>query len=151
MLLVWERDGSIVALRLDALLQERCKLMNISLELYPTDLCDYFDKLESGAVRIKGHRIGLEHIVERYNQGYSPEQIMLDFPGLSMEKIYATITYYLRHKNSVDDYLTRLNRWANKRMQDHDKRYPVALSEELKQRLSERWREEQEQEQEQLV
>ncbi|MDJ0516034.1 MAG: DUF433 domain-containing protein [Trichodesmium sp. MO_231.B1] len=33
-----------------------------------------------------------------YLDGYSPEEIAVNFPGLSLDKIYATITYYLPKK-----------------------------------------------------
>ena len=47
---------------------------------------EYLDVQGRDVVRIKGHRIGLEHIVERYQEGFSPEEIALDFPGLSLER-----------------------------------------------------------------
>ena len=74
---------------------------------------DYLDIQGSDVIRIKGHRIGLEHIVERYQEGYSPEQIALDFPGLSMEKIYAVIAYYLHNQDEVDAYVARVDARAD--------------------------------------
>lgn len=59
--------------------------MVIALE--PIDIHNYLEVQASGAVRIKGHRIGIEHIVERYHAGYSPEDIAQDFPGLSLENL----------------------------------------------------------------
>ncbi|MBM3237295.1 DUF433 domain-containing protein [Candidatus Poribacteria bacterium] len=69
---------------------------------------DYFDFLGPNVIRIKGHRINLEDIVDYYCEGYSPEQIAQEFPGLSLEKIYATIAYYLHNKTDVDAYMKRL-------------------------------------------
>ena len=40
-------------------------------------------------------------------KGYSSEEIALHYPGLSLEKIYATITYYLHIKSDVDAYMQR--------------------------------------------
>jgi uncharacterized protein (DUF433 family) len=77
------------------------------------NLEDYFDFLAPDVIRIKGHRIGIEHILEYYRDGYSPEQIAQEFPGLSLEKIHATITYYLRHQPEVDAYIARLDRWSD--------------------------------------
>ena len=71
---------------------------------------DYFDFDEPDAIRIKGHRIGIEHVLAYYRDGFSPEQIAQEFPGLSLEKIQATITYYLRHQPEIDAYLQRLER-----------------------------------------
>jgi uncharacterized protein (DUF433 family) len=66
------------------------------------------DKAPEMAIRIKGHRIGIEHVLAYYHEGYTPEEIAQEFPGLSLEKIYATITFYLAHQESLDVYLARL-------------------------------------------
>ena len=80
------------------------------------ELEDYFDFLgsdkrdprSSNAIRIKGHRIGVEHVLAYYREGYHPDEIAREFPGLSLEKIHATITYYLSHRAEMDDYLARV-------------------------------------------
>jgi len=69
---------------------------------------DYFEFLEPEAIRIKGHRIGIEHILAYYREGFGPEEIAQEFPGLSLDKIYATITYYLSHRTEIDAYLVRV-------------------------------------------
>lgn len=81
---------------------------------------DYFDFVEPDVIRLKGHRIGLEHIVERFNEGYSPEMIMVYFGTLSLEEVYATITYYLHNKAEVDAYLERLDRFVEERIREAD-------------------------------
>ena len=40
--------------------------------------------------------------------GYSPEEIAAEYPGLSLEKIYGTITYYFHKRSQIDAYLLRL-------------------------------------------
>lgn len=54
------------------------------------------------AIRIRGHRVGLEHIVVRYREGYSPEQIVNDLPTLTLEEVYAAVTYYPHNRPAVD-------------------------------------------------
>ena len=54
---------------------------------------------------VNGHRIGIEHILEQYKQGYSAEQIAQEFPGLTLEQIHATITYYLHNQVEIDAYI----------------------------------------------
>jgi uncharacterized protein (DUF433 family) len=67
---------------------------------------DYFDFLvDPYAIRIKGRRIGLEHVVERYKEGQTAEQIGQYFDDLPLESIYAAILYYLHFKDTVEDYL----------------------------------------------
>ncbi|RRR65522.1 MAG: DUF433 domain-containing protein [Candidatus Viridilinea halotolerans] len=69
----------------------------------------YLDVQAEDVIRLKGHRIGLEHIVERYHEGYSPEQIALEYPGVSLEQIYGVIAYYLHHQAHVDAYIARID------------------------------------------
>jgi uncharacterized protein (DUF433 family) len=78
---------------------------------------DYFDFLDSGDIRIKGHRIGLEHIIKLYHEGFSPEQIARHYPGLSLEKIHATITYYLQKQEELDQYMAEGDAWKEEQYQ----------------------------------
>src|SRR5437763_14089956 len=75
---------------------------------------DYFEfeKFETkhgpvDRIRIKGHRIAIEHVVDLFNQGMSPERIRHNFPTLNLEKVYATITYYLANQQAVDEYIVQ--------------------------------------------
>ncbi len=71
------------------------------------ELEQYFDFIGPDEIKLKGHRIGIEHIVELFNLGHSPEQIAQDYPGLALEAIYASITYYLHNREDVDAYVLR--------------------------------------------
>lgn len=67
---------------------------------------DYFDFLAPNDIRLKGHRIGIETILLDYLElGLFPEDIVLRYPSLNLEQVYATITYYYRHQAKVDAYL----------------------------------------------
>jgi uncharacterized protein (DUF433 family) len=68
---------------------------------------DYFDFLSPDDIRIKGHRHGIETVLHEYiDHSQTPEQIAREFPTLSLEQIYATILYYLSHRQTLDQYLT---------------------------------------------
>lgn len=69
---------------------------------------DYFDFLAPDDIRLKGHRIGIDDVLSYYLDGYTPEEMAAHLPTLSLEEIYATITYYLRNRAQVDAYLVRL-------------------------------------------
>ncbi len=69
---------------------------------------DYFEFLGPDAIRIKGHRLGIEHVIERYREGNTPDDIARLFPGLSLEIIYATLAYYLHNQRELDAYLYRI-------------------------------------------
>ncbi|HEY9794991.1 MAG TPA: DUF433 domain-containing protein [Leptolyngbyaceae cyanobacterium] len=79
---------------------------------------DYFDFLSPDDIRIKGHRIGIDNVLDYYLQGYSPEEIAANLSTLSLEQIYATITYYLHNRAEIDAYLLRLARWREQRYQE---------------------------------
>lgn len=78
---------------------------------------DYFEFLEPDDIRIKGHRIGIDDVIHYYLQGYSPEQILAELPTLNLEKIHATITYYLRNRVEMDAYILRLANWREQHYQ----------------------------------
>ncbi len=79
---------------------------------------DYFDFLSPDDIRIKGHRIGIDNVLNYYLEGYSPEEIAANLSTLSLEQIYATITYYLHNRAEIDAYLLRLARWREQRYQE---------------------------------
>jgi uncharacterized protein (DUF433 family) len=99
---------------------------------------DYFDFLGPEQIRIKGHRIGIEHVVELYHDGYSPEQIAQTFPGLSLEKIYATITYYLHNQADLDAYMARQLELMRQQMAEDDAREPSPAMKRIRALLAER-------------
>ncbi|AFY47490.1 hypothetical protein Nos7524_1617 [Nostoc sp. PCC 7524] len=79
---------------------------------------DYFEFLDPDDIRIKGHRIGIDDVIDYYLQGFTPEQILEELPSLNLEKIHATITYYLHNRAEVDAYMLRLAKWREQRYQE---------------------------------
>jgi len=71
---------------------------------------DYFEFQSADDIRIKGHRIGIEDVLKYYLSGYTPEEIKLELPSLNLEKIHATITFYLHNRAQINDYLRRLEK-----------------------------------------
>ena len=82
---------------------------------------DYFDFLEPDDIRIRGHRLGIDDVLELYLEGQDPEQILWTFPTHSLEEIHATITYYWHNRAEVDAYLERVNRWRAEREAEYDR------------------------------
>lgn len=72
------------------------------------ELENYFNFVQENVIRIKGNRIGIEIVLEDYLEGVSPEEILLCYPTLNLEKIHATILYYLARKEKVEAYLERV-------------------------------------------
>ncbi len=88
---------------------------------------DYFDFLSPDDIRIKGHRIGIDDVLHYYLEGYTPEEIAAQLPSLSLEKIYATITYYLHNRGEVDAYLARLAAWREERYREWEANPPPVV------------------------
>lgn len=65
---------------------------------------DYVEQRNGGYYLI-GSRVSLESIVYRFLDGASPESIVDDFPTLSLEQVYGTITFYLANRAATDAYL----------------------------------------------
>ncbi|MDY7013541.1 MAG: DUF433 domain-containing protein [Cyanobacteriota bacterium] len=93
---------------------------------------DYFEFLDPDDIRIKGHRIGIDDVIDYYLQGYSAEKILEELPTLNMEKIYATLTYYLHNRAEMDAYMLRLARWREQRYQEHLAAEPSPLVKRIK-------------------
>lgn len=76
---------------------------------------DYFDfetfETKFGPVeriRIKDHRIAIEYVIEAYLNGASADAIVREhYPTLNLEKVFATLTYYLHNRERVDEYIRR--------------------------------------------
>jgi uncharacterized protein (DUF433 family) len=79
---------------------------------------DYFDFLAPDDIRLKGHRIGIDNVLDYYLEGYTPEEIVANLPTLSLEQVYATITFYLHHRAEMDAYLSRLATWREQHYQE---------------------------------
>jgi uncharacterized protein (DUF433 family) len=62
---------------------------------------------EGGAVRVGGSRISLDLIVEQYENGMTPEDMVRAYDTLVLADVYAVVAYYLRHREEVRAYLKR--------------------------------------------
>lgn len=99
---------------------------------------DYFDFLAPDDIRLKGHRIGIESILYEYiHREQTPEEIQQRFPSLSLEQVYATILYYLRHKEQVDTYLAEWLAWSDQ-VREEQARNPSPLILKVRQLKAER-------------
>jgi uncharacterized protein (DUF433 family) len=99
---------------------------------------DYFNFLAPDDIRLKGTRIGIETILFDYLfRARTPEEIARIYPSLTLEQVYATILYYLHHKETVDAYMTDWLEWAE-RMRSEQRRNPPPVAEKLRQLRVER-------------
>jgi uncharacterized protein (DUF433 family) len=62
---------------------------------------------EGGVVRVGSTRISLDLIVEQYENGMTPEDMVRAYDTLALADVHAVIAYYLRHREEVRAYLKR--------------------------------------------
>ncbi len=82
-------------------------------------------------IRIKGHRIAIDRVIEQYNQGYEPERIVSEcYPTLSLAEVYATLAYYLHNKAQLDAYIQRGDQIGDAYYQEYLEKGPYFLRDE---------------------
>ena len=67
---------------------------------------------EDGTILVADSRVSLDTVLHHYKLGASAEQIIQKFPSLELADVYASITYYLQHEESVEQYLREEERKA---------------------------------------
>jgi uncharacterized protein (DUF433 family) len=67
---------------------------------------DYFEFLGPNEIKIKGHRIWIEHVLYEYlYREMSVEELAERFDTLTLEQIHAVLLYYLQNKEAMDRYM----------------------------------------------
>jgi uncharacterized protein (DUF433 family) len=72
----------------------------------PMTLPEFLTQEPDGFIHVTGHRIGLLHVIELYQEGYAPEMLREEFPTLSLALLHKLIAFYLENQAKVDEYLT---------------------------------------------
>jgi uncharacterized protein (DUF433 family) len=62
---------------------------------------------EGGAVRVGKGRVSLDLVVEQYENGMTPEDMVRAYDTLELADVHAVIADYLRHRDDVRAYLKR--------------------------------------------
>jgi uncharacterized protein (DUF433 family) len=66
----------------------------------------------SGVLRVGKSRVTLDTVNYHFNQGASPEEIVMRYPALQLVDVYSVIAYYLGHRKPMDEYLMKRARKA---------------------------------------
>lgn len=89
-----------------------------------------------GTIRVGGTRVTLESVVYAYDSGSSPEEIVEDFPSLTLAHVYGALAYYHQHREEVHQYLQRQEAEADAlRRQIEARQGPGLIRSELEARL----------------
>src|SRR5258706_10767913 len=69
----------------------------------PMELPDFLAKDADGEIRLTGHRVRLIDVAARYEEGHSPETIVLDhYPTLDLALVHKVVAFYLENENEVN-------------------------------------------------
>ncbi len=85
-----------------------------------------------GVIRVGKTRITLDTVVAAFNEGATAEEIIQQYPSLSLADIYSVISYCLRRREDVDTYLRERQQRAAEVQEQNEKRFsPVGIRERL--------------------
>lgn len=87
----------------------------------------YLEFLSADDIRIKGTRVGIETVLDDYLNGASPEEIAVRYRTLTLEQVYATITYYFANQQAVEAYLERWRVYAEAAWQEQQRNPPTVV------------------------
>jgi uncharacterized protein (DUF433 family) len=93
---------------------------------------------DGGAVRVGKSRISLDLVVEQYENGMAPEDMVRAYDTLVLADVHAVIAYYLRHRDQVHAYLKRRAAEAETLRAKIESERPRVAREELLARRSDR-------------
>ena len=86
---------------------------------------DYFDFLGPNEIKIKDHRIWMEHILEEYLfREMTVEELVERFDTLTKEQILAALLYYHHNKDAMDKYMADHLEYCRKSREEDMKRRP---------------------------
>jgi len=63
------------------------------------------DTDRNGLIRVRGTRVTLDTVVEAFRHGATAEEILQQYPTLSLADVYSVLGYFLRHEAEVTTYL----------------------------------------------
>ncbi|MCY3021960.1 MAG: hypothetical protein NTW87_23355 [Planctomycetota bacterium] len=74
----------------------------------------YFERVSANEIRLKGTRIGIEHVLERYLlKGELPGEIAAEL-ALALTQVYAVISYLQANRREAWCYLRNFLEWREK-------------------------------------
>jgi uncharacterized protein (DUF433 family) len=86
---------------------------------------------EGGTVRVGNTRITLDLVVEQYENGMTPEDMVRAYDTLDLADVHAVIAYYLRHRDEVREYLKRRSEEAAALREKIETQHPRISRDEL--------------------
>jgi uncharacterized protein (DUF433 family) len=94
--------------------------MSLLIDAQPVPL----EITDDEAVRVRGTRVTLDTIISAYLDGDTAEEIAEQYPTLALADIYAVISFYLRNRRQVDDYLAQREEQREAIRRENQQRFP---------------------------
>ena len=82
--------------------------------------------MRTGVVRVAGTRVTLDTVISAFSAGATAEEIVLQFPSLSLAAVYSVLSFYLRQREEVETYLRERGRQAEAARKEIWMRFPNA-------------------------
>ena len=76
-----------------------------------------------GVVRVGGTRVTLDTVVAAFREGATAEEIVYQYPSLTLADVYSVIGYYLQRRSEVEAYLRRRQRQAEEAREQNEARF----------------------------
>ena len=83
------------------------------------ELPDFLTLGTTGEIRVTGHRIDLYLLVLKYNEGQTAEMLHREYPTLPLRLINDVITFYVRNRPDVDEYVATVESKIEKQHIDY--------------------------------
>jgi uncharacterized protein (DUF433 family) len=91
-----------------------------------------------GVVRVGKTRITLDTVVIAFLEGATAEEIAQQYPTLDLADVYSVISYYLRRRPEIEDYLQQERQKAETVQKQNESRFnPHGIRDRLLARRSE--------------
>jgi len=76
-----------------------------------------------GIIRVGGTRVTLDTVVAAFREGATAEEIVYQYPSLSLADVYLVIGYYLQRRTDVESYLCWRQRQADEVRRQNEARF----------------------------
>jgi uncharacterized protein (DUF433 family) len=76
-----------------------------------------------GVIRVGGTRVTLDTVIGAFNAGATAEEIVQQYPSITLADVYSVIAYYLRHQADVQTYLADRQQKAAKVREENERRF----------------------------
>ena len=83
-------------------------------------------KDEDGVFRVGGTRVRLDTVIGAFQNGCLAEEILFQYPAISLPDIYAVIAYYLQNREEVEAYLAERRLLREEAEREIEVRFPSA-------------------------